>query len=50
MTTTSTPEVSVTDGLPADAWLIIEPPSDPDFIVAGSETAAQQALTHWSAA
>lgn len=47
---TTTPEVTVTEELPAMAWLIIEPPSELAIIAAGSESAAAEALTYWSAA
>ena len=47
---TTTPEVTVTEELPAKAWLIIEQPTGKNYIVGGSDAAAEQALTHWSAA
>jgi hypothetical protein len=46
---TITPETVIDPELPTEAWIIIEEPRREPVILAGTEAASQQALTHWKA-
>jgi hypothetical protein len=48
MTSTTTPEGTVTDELPEKAWILVERPGQVPEVFAGSEAAEAEALTYCS--